>query len=74
MAVTPKPEKLISEPLLEQEAKAFKPPSLSNSSQNSKAIFLQQAGTLSDDSSLADLRDSIYQARGRSETDDDVSS
>ncbi|MCZ8036543.1 MAG: hypothetical protein O9276_00015 [Microcystis sp. LE17-20A] len=46
----------------------------SNSSPNSKAIFLQQAGALSDDSSLADLRDSIYQARGRSETDDDVSS
>lgn len=74
MAVTPKPEKLISEPLLEQEAKAFNPPSLSNSSQNSKAIFLQQAGTLSNDSSLADLRDAIYQARGRSETNDDVSS
>ena len=74
MAVTPKPEKLISEPLSEQEAKALNIPSLSNSSQNSKAIFLQQAGALSDDSSLADLRDSIYQARGRSETDDDVSS
>ena len=74
MAVTPKPEKLISEPLSEQEAKALNIPSLSNSSQNSQAIFLQQAGTVSDDSSLADLRDSIYQARGRSETEDDVSS
>jgi hypothetical protein len=74
MAVTPKPEKLISEPLSEQEVKTLNIPSLSNSSQNSQAIFLQQAGTLSDDSSLADLRDSIYQARGRSETEDDVSS
>jgi hypothetical protein len=74
MTITPQPEKLISEPLLGQETKAFNPPSLSNSAPNSKSIFLQQAGALSDDSSLADLRDSIYQARGRSETEDDVSS
>ena len=74
MAVTPKSEKLSSDTLLEQEAKTLKISSLSNSSPNSKAIFLQQAGALSDDSSLADLRDSIYQARGRSETEDDVSS
>jgi hypothetical protein len=71
MAVTPKSEKLISEPLLEREPTIS---SSSNSSPNSKAIFLQQAGALSDDSSLADLRNSIYQARGRSETEDDVSS
>lgn len=65
---------LRSDTLLEQEAKTLKTSFPSNSSPNSKAIFLQQAGALSDDSSLADLRDSIYQARGRSETDDDVSS
>ncbi|TRU79943.1 MAG: hypothetical protein EWV76_24155 [Microcystis novacekii Mn_MB_F_20050700_S1] len=74
MAVTPKPEKLSSDTLLEEEVKTLKISSPSNSAPNSKAIFLQQAGTLSDDSSLADLRDSIYQARGRSETEDDVSS
>jgi hypothetical protein len=74
MAVTPKPEQLSSDTLLEQESKTLKISSLPNSSPNSKAIFLQQVGALSDDSSLADLRDSIYQARGRSETGDDVSS
>jgi hypothetical protein len=42
-------------------------------SQNSKTIFLQQAGSVADDDSLSDLRNSIYQTRGRSETDDDVS-
>jgi hypothetical protein len=60
--------------LSEQEDKDFKLPSPSDSYLDSKAIFLQQAGALSDDSSLADIRNSIYQARGRSETDDDVSS
>ncbi|GBL12397.1 MAG: hypothetical protein ACK47N_18825 [Microcystis sp.] len=74
MTITPKSEQLSSDTLLEQEAKTLKTSFPSNSSPNSKAIFLQQAGALSDDSSLADLRDSIYQARGRSETDDDVSS
>ena len=72
MAVTPKPEKLVSP--FEVGMQAEDTPSSSNPSQNSKAIFLQQAGTLGDDSSLSDLRNSIYQARGRSETDDDVSS
>lgn len=74
MAVTPKSEKLSSNTLLEQEAKVLKISSPSNSSPKSKTIFLQQAGALRDDSSLADLRDFIYQARGRSETEDDVSS
>jgi hypothetical protein len=67
MAVTPKREQIINDPLSEQKTKAF-----NTTSQNSKAIFLQQASALSDDSSLCDLRNSIYQARGRSETDDDV--
>lgn len=74
MAVTPKSEKLSSDTLLEEEVKTLKISSPSNSAPNSKAIFLQQAGALRDDRSLADLRDSIYQARGRSETEDDVSS
>ncbi|AUS35891.1 hypothetical protein amyaer_p04655 (plasmid) [Microcystis aeruginosa NIES-2481] len=74
MTITPKSEQLNSDTLLEQEAKTLKTSFPSNSSPNSKAIFLQQVGALSDDSSLSDLRDSIYQARGRSETDDDVSS
>ena len=74
MAVTPKSEKLSNNTLLQQEAKTLKISSSSNSSPNSKTIFLQQAGALSDDTSLADLRHSIYQARGRSETEDDLSS
>lgn len=74
MSVTPKSEKLSSDTLLEQEANTLKLSSPSNSSPKSKTIFLQQAGALSDDSSMSDLRDSIYQARGRSETEDDVSS
>jgi len=72
MAVTPKQEKLIRNS--EVSTQTEHTPSSSNPSQNSKAIFLQQAGALGDDSSLVDLRSSIYQARGRSETDDDVSS
>jgi excisionase family DNA binding protein len=40
------------------------------SAQGSKAALLQQAGAFADDSSLADLRATIYQARGRSETEE----
>ncbi|MEG3439289.1 hypothetical protein V0288_19340 [Pannus brasiliensis CCIBt3594] len=64
MAVTPKSENSIDEPLLEREGTS----SLFDSSQDSKAIFLQQAGAFRDDSSLVKLRNSIYQARGRSES------
>lgn len=74
MTVTPKRENLISDPLLEQESQTFDYASIASSCQNSKAIFLRQAGILKDDSSLAELRNSIYQARGRSEIDDDLSS
>jgi len=38
-------------------------------SQSSQAILLQQAGSLADDDSIAELRTTIYQARGRSEVD-----
>lgn len=38
-------------------------------SQSGRAILLQQAGVLADDNSLAELRATIYQARGRSEVD-----
>ncbi|WP_254721714.1 helix-turn-helix domain-containing protein [Kovacikia minuta] len=37
-------------------------------SQDNRTILLQQAGTFSDDESLAELRASIYQARGRAES------
>ncbi|AFY44313.1 helix-turn-helix domain-containing protein [Nostoc sp. PCC 7107] len=37
--------------------------------QSSRAILLQQAGSLADDDSIAELRNTIYQARGRSEVD-----
>lgn len=36
-------------------------------SQDNRTILLQQAGAFADDASLAELRDSIYQARERSE-------
>ncbi|MDF5715887.1 MAG: helix-turn-helix domain-containing protein [Rhizonema sp. NSF051] len=36
-------------------------------SQSSHSTLLQQAGTFADDTSLAELRTTIYQARGRSE-------
>ena len=36
-------------------------------SQDSRAVLLQQAGTLADDPSLAELRQAIYDNRGRSE-------
>ena len=69
MTLTPKPNNLTSEPLADTETKS---PNLSP--QKSMNIFLKQAGKLKDDSSLAELREAIYQARGRSETDDAVSS
>lgn len=59
--------------LLDEKPKNFNLSTSSQFTQNSKAIFLQQAGILKDDSSLSDLRKSIYQTRGRSETNDDVS-
>lgn len=37
-------------------------------SQDSRAILLQQAGSLADDETLAELRSAIYRERGRSET------
>ena len=67
MVSTPKKQKLIINSLEKEESKIISP------SQNSKTIFLQQAGSVADDDSLSDLRNSIDQARGRSETDDDVS-
>lgn len=39
--------------------------------QDSNTLFLQQAGAFSDDASLSELRNNIYQSRGRFETDDD---
>lgn len=42
-------------------------------SQGSRNVLLQQAGALADDESLADLRSTIYQARGRSEVDEESS-
>ncbi len=36
-------------------------------------VLLQQAGALADDESLAELRSTIYQARGRSEVDEESS-
>lgn len=43
-------------------------------SQSGRTILLQQAGALEDDNSLAQLRVTIYQARGRSEVDEEPSS
>lgn len=40
-------------------------------SQNSRTILLQQAGVLADDESLAELRATIYQGRGRAEVDEE---
>jgi excisionase family DNA binding protein len=37
--------------------------------QNSRTILLQQAGAFADDETLDDLRQAIYAARGRSETE-----
>jgi excisionase family DNA binding protein len=39
-------------------------------SNSSRSVLIQQTGALADDDSLAELRTSIYQARGRSEVDD----
>ncbi|MGB3756351.1 MAG: helix-turn-helix domain-containing protein [Rivularia sp. (in: cyanobacteria)] len=39
-------------------------------SQGSRSTLLQQAGAFVDDASLTELRESIYQARGRSEVDE----
>jgi len=36
---------------------------------NSRAALLEQVGALSDDETLASLRDEIYAGRGRSETE-----
>ena len=36
---------------------------------NSRSVLLSQAGALADDDTLPQLRDDIYQARGRSEID-----
>ena len=39
-------------------------------SQSSRSTLLQQAGAFADDTSLAELRTTIYQARGRSEVNE----
>ncbi|TAE61623.1 MAG: DNA-binding protein [Nostocales cyanobacterium] len=41
------------------------------SSPHNRAILIQQAGVFADDDSLADLRSSIYAARGRAEFEGD---
>jgi excisionase family DNA binding protein len=38
--------------------------------QSSRSMLLQQAGALADDDSLTELRATIYEARGRSEVDE----
>ncbi len=38
-------------------------------SSSGRSTLLQQAGTLADDDSLVELRENIYEARGRSEID-----
>lgn len=38
-------------------------------SSSARSTLLQQAGTLADDDSLVELRENIYEARGRSEID-----
>ncbi len=42
-------------------------PRLPRGEVDGRAIFLSQAGALSDDETLAELRDSIYAERGRPE-------
>jgi excisionase family DNA binding protein len=41
---------------------------------NSRSILLNQAGVFADDDSLEELRETIYQVRERSETDDNLAS
>ncbi|MBD2771571.1 helix-turn-helix domain-containing protein [Iningainema tapete] len=41
------------------------------SSQSGRTILIKQAGSLADDDSLSGLRATIYQARGRSEVDEE---
>ena len=41
-------------------------------SRDSRSILLTQAGALADDNSLVQLRENIYQARGRSEIDENL--
>ena len=41
-------------------------------SKNSRSILLSQAGAFADDDSLAQLRETIYKARGRSELDENL--
>ena len=41
-------------------------------SKNSRSILLSQAGAFANDDSLVQLRNDIYQARGRSEIDDNL--
>lgn len=69
MKATPKTDPMIKDALSEQASNREH-----SLSKKSKAIFLEQAGALSDDPSLSQLRDTIYQARGRSEIDNHVSS
>ncbi|MDJ0581961.1 hypothetical protein [Crocosphaera sp.] len=45
---------------------------MKTATQDSKTLFLQQASTFSYDTCISELRNNIYQARGRSETDEDV--
>ena len=42
------------------------------SSKPSRSILLSQAGAFADDDSLAQLRETIYQKRGRSEIDENL--
>lgn len=41
-------------------------------SKNSRSILLSQAGAFADDDSISQLRKTIYQARGRSEIDENL--
>jgi excisionase family DNA binding protein len=40
------------------------------SSKNSRSILLDRAGTFADDNSLMQLKENIYQSRGRDEVDE----
>ncbi len=41
-------------------------------SRDSRSILLTQVGALADDDSLVQLRETMYQARGRSEIDENL--